>query len=117
MDEEEGYLQVFTTMDRSADAEKISKLLVQKRLAACAQVLGPITSTYWWEGKMEQSREFLLLAKTKKRLYEKVEALIIENHPYDVPEVVAVPITHGSERYLKWIDEVVNEGEQAGKRF
>ena len=101
------YLQVFTTIDRAADAERISKQLVKERLAACVQVLGPITSTYWWEGKMEQSQEFLILAKTKRHLYGKVEALIIENHPYDVPEVVAVPITLGSEKYLRWIDEEV----------
>jgi periplasmic divalent cation tolerance protein len=107
MDEDDGYLQVFTTIDRSADAEKISKLLVKKRLVACAQVLGPITSTYWWEGKMEESKEFLLLLKTKERLFPQVETVIKENHPYDVPEIVAVPITHGSEKYLKWIDEEV----------
>ena len=107
MGDDEDYLQVFTTMDRSADAERISKLLVKERLAACTQVLGPITSTYWWEGKMETSQEFLLLAKTKRRLSKQVEVLIIENHPYEVPEVVALPITEGSERYLKWIDEEV----------
>ena len=117
MVEEDGYLQVFTTIDRSNDAEKISKLLVKNRLAACVQVVGPITSTYWWEGKMEQSKEFLLLVKTRNSAYEKVEQLIIQNHPYEVPEIVAIPITRGSARYLDWIRKEVEEGDQAGKKF
>ena len=103
------YLQVFTTTDRPGDAENISKVLVTRRLAACAQVLGPITSTYWWEGKMETSQEFLVLIKTRKDLYPKVEKAILDNHPYDVPEIVAIPITEGSEKYLKWIDEEVEK--------
>jgi periplasmic divalent cation tolerance protein len=67
-------------------------------------VLGPISSTYWWQGKIEDAQEWLCLAKTQAQLYEKLESLVKENHPYETPEIIAVPILAGNKGYLEWID-------------
>lgn len=98
----EEYLQVYTTSDRIDIIEIIAKRLVEERLAACVQVIGPITSTYWWNGKIENSQEWLCIIKSTKRLYKQVEDTIKSIHHYDVPEIVAMPVVKGSEDYLNW---------------
>ena len=76
---------------------------LERRLAACVQILGPIESHYWWKGKIEQSPEWLCLIKTIRGKYPAVEATIRANHSYEVPEIVACPIELGSEPYLEWL--------------
>ena len=100
-------IQVITTTDKIEEAEKISRALVEKKLSACVQIIGPITSTYWWEGKIETSQEYLLFIKTEEGLYREVEEVIKELHSYQIPEIVALPLVEGSEEYLKWVREVV----------
>lgn len=97
---------VLTTTATKEDAEKITDLLLEKRLAACVQIF-PITSRYWWEGKIESAGEFLCLVKTKEELYQQVEKAIREVHPYETPEIVALPVTKVSEEYLTWLDKEV----------
>jgi periplasmic divalent cation tolerance protein len=97
------YLQVLTTAGSEEEAERISAALVERRLAACVQVLGPISSHYRWQGKLEQAQEWLCLAKTEATRYAEVEAAIAELHSYDEPEIVATPIVAGSAGYLEWI--------------
>jgi periplasmic divalent cation tolerance protein len=97
------YIQVLSTTGSKDDARKIAASAVGKRLAACAQILGPITSTYWWQGAMESAEEWLCLLKTRKDLYDELEQDIRENHPYDVPEILALPVTAGNQSYLEWI--------------
>ena len=97
------FIQVTTAIDTEEGAQKIAKTLVEQHLAACVHVAGPITSTYWWQGKMEVEREWTCAAKTRKELYEEVEQVIRETHPYDEPEIVALPIVSGSRSYLAWI--------------
>jgi periplasmic divalent cation tolerance protein len=104
------YLQVLTTAGSEEEAERISTLLVERRLAACVQVVGPISSRYRWRGEIEQEREWLCLAKTEASRYDEVEAAIREAHSYDEPEVVATPIVAGSEGYLAWISESLGPG-------
>ena len=104
------YIQVMTTVERQEDAERIARTLVENRLAACVQVLGPIASTYHWQGSIESSQEWLCLAKSRASLYARIEEAIRKVHPYEVPEIVAVPIVAGAKSYLQWIDE-----ETAGK--
>ncbi|MCD5404950.1 MAG: divalent-cation tolerance protein CutA [Desulfotomaculum sp.] len=99
----EEYIQVFTTTEKEEDAKKIAKTIVEERLAACVQILGPITSTYWWEESIETSKEWLLFIKSKKSMYEELEKAIKSIHPYQVPEIIAVPVTAGSKDYLEWI--------------
>jgi len=102
------YIQVLTTVESYEDAEKIAQALLNKRLAACIQIIGPITSLYWWEEKIEKATEYLLLIKTKKNLYKKLEKAIIEVHHYKVPEIIANPVTGGNPEYLKWLDQEVS---------
>lgn len=99
------YIQVFTTTAKKEDAKKIAKALLEKRLAACAQVMGPIGSSFWWKGKIDKAQEWMCIIKSKKSLYKKIEKCIKQNHPYQVPEIVGIPITAGNKDYLKWLDE------------
>jgi periplasmic divalent cation tolerance protein len=99
------YVQVTTTTETKADAQAIADTVVEKRLAACAQVIGPITSTYWWQGKIETAEEWLCAIKSKAALYEKLEQDIQAIHPYEEPEIIATPIVKGSKGYLAWLDE------------
>jgi periplasmic divalent cation tolerance protein len=98
-----GCIQVFTTTAKKSDAQKIAKALVRHRLAACVQVLGPVASTYRWQGKIESSKEWLCLIKTTAARYRKVEAAIRELHPYETPEILAVPVVAGYRGYLEWL--------------
>jgi len=97
------FVQITTAIDSKEGAQKIAQTLVERRLAACVHVAGPITSTYWWQGKMEIEEEWTCAAKTRKELYRDVEKTIREVHPYDEPEIVALSIVNGSQSYLDWI--------------
>lgn len=99
------YLQVQTTCPTREEAARLAQELVARRLAACTQVLGPITSTYWWQGKIETTEEWLCLLKTRADCYPAVENALVELHPYDIPEIIAVPVVAGNNRYLRWIQE------------
>jgi periplasmic divalent cation tolerance protein len=104
------YIQVVTTTERKEDAERIARALVEGRLAACVQVLGPVTSTYRWKGAIETSQEWQCVAKSRQSLFGEIEETIRRVHPYEVPEILAVPIAAGSARYLAWLDEEVRQG-------
>jgi periplasmic divalent cation tolerance protein len=97
------FLQVVTTTPGRADADRIARWLVEQRLAACVQVQGPITSRYRWRGRVECAREWRCLVKISAGRYAKVEATIRALHPYEVPEIVAVPIVRGGADYLEWL--------------
>ncbi|MFC1824249.1 divalent-cation tolerance protein CutA [Thermodesulfobacteriota bacterium] len=97
------YIQVSTTAGSKEDAQKIARVVVEKRLAACAQVMGPITSIYWWQEKMEEEEEWLCLMKTQNALYHQLDSAIKAIHPYEEPEIIALPIASGSPGYLDWL--------------
>jgi periplasmic divalent cation tolerance protein len=97
------YVQVLTTAGSEEEAERIGALLIERRLAACVQVLGPIASRYRWQGKVEEAREWQCAAKTEAARYPEVEAAIREAHSYEEPEIVAIPILAGSRGYLDWV--------------
>ncbi len=99
------YLEVVTTVERLEDAEKLAKGLVDERLAACVQILGPVKSVYRWKGRLEEAEEWLCLIKTRSSLYREVEGFLKDRHPYEVPEILAFPITEGDKAYLRWMDE------------
>ena len=101
----ERYVQVFVTIGKREEAEGIVREVVSRRLAACGQVAGPITSTYWWDGKIEQSQEWLCILKTRSDLYDALEQAVKGLHPYEVPEIVAVPLVRGNREYLAWLDK------------
>ena len=99
------YIQVFTTVEKREDANRIASIVVNKRVAACTQILGPIHSTYWWKGKVEEAGEWLLMMKTRQDQFTALEKEIKAVHPYEVPEITALPIVAGSEPYLQWIED------------
>ena len=102
------YIQVLTTAGSEEEAERIATALLEQRLAACVQIVGPVVSRYRWQGKLEREREWQCLAKTEARLYEEAEAAIRAAHSYDEPEILAIPVLAGSKGYLDWISASVN---------
>ncbi|HWJ42845.1 MAG TPA: divalent-cation tolerance protein CutA [Solirubrobacterales bacterium] len=103
-------VQVLTTAGSEEEAGRIGELLVERRLAACVQVVGPIASRYRWQGAVEEAREWQCLAKTTRAAYGAVEVAIREVHSYDEPEIIATPISAGSAGYLAWIADEVSGG-------
>ena len=101
------YIQVFTSVAKKSDAEKIAKTLVNKKLSACVQIIGPMESIYKWKRKLQKSKEWLLVIKTKRNLYKKLEKEIKRIHPYQIPEIIALPIIKGSKEYLNWLNKEV----------
>lgn len=97
-------LVVITTTETPEDAQRLAHLLVERELAACVQVLPQITSIYRWQSKLEQAGESLLLIKTTRDAYPQLEAAIKENHSYQTPEIVALPVEAGSDGYLNWLE-------------
>ena len=97
-----------TTAGTKDEADKIAAALVDSRLAACVNVLGPMASTYRWQGHVERAEEFLLLIKTTAAAVEQVRATIKQTHSYEVPEFVVLTIESGSAAYLDWIAENVS---------
>ncbi|MFH1062727.1 MAG: divalent-cation tolerance protein CutA [Candidatus Omnitrophota bacterium] len=98
------YIVVFVTAGSTKEADFLRKKLMESKLAACVAKTR-VNSMFCWKGKVETENEVLLIIKTKYALYEKLEALIKENHSYEVPEIIALPIITGSKPYLDWIDE------------
>ncbi|MGH7525735.1 MAG: divalent-cation tolerance protein CutA, partial [Gemmatimonadales bacterium] len=94
--------QVTTTLPDRALAERVATVLVGERLAACAQVLGPVASTYRWAGAVETASEWYCHLKTTAARLPALRARIRELHPYDVPEIIAIPILEGEPAYLRW---------------
>jgi periplasmic divalent cation tolerance protein len=103
-------LVVLTTVEKAEDGERLARLLVESELAACVQVLPPMTSIYRWEGKIEHSRESLLLIKSTVTAYDTLEAAIRQNHPYQTPEIIAIKVEGGSKNYLDWLANSVKSG-------
>lgn len=94
---------VLTSMPDHVAAQDLARTLVSGRLAACVSVGAPVESMYHWRGQIETAREVPVTIKTRALLYARVEAAIVAAHPYELPEVVAVPLSHGSKSYLDWI--------------
>lgn len=96
-------IQVVTVVAEQADAQKIAALLLDRRLAACTQISGPMESSYWWNDRIETAREWQLTARTRGDLYGELETVIREIHPYDVPEILALGIVAVSPGYRMWL--------------
>jgi periplasmic divalent cation tolerance protein len=102
------YVQVQTTVGSEQEARMISRALIEARLAACVQIVGPVHSRYRWRGKVEDTSEWQCLAKTTRSAYVAAETVIKGLHSYDEPEVIATAIVAGSGGYLAWIEENVD---------
>jgi len=99
------FLVVQTTTDSRAEAVELARVAVESRLAACAQVSGPVASTYWWDGAVERAEEWLLTLKLPAGGYQALADFLARSHSYDEPEIIATPIVAGSEAFLSWIEE------------
>ncbi|WP_282795503.1 divalent-cation tolerance protein CutA [Streptomyces sp. CC224B] len=96
-------LLVLTTTDAADKADTLARGAVEARLAACAQISGPVTSVYRWEGAVETAAEWQVFLKTTDERYEALESWLREAHDYDTPEIIATPVTRGSAAYLAWV--------------
>jgi len=103
LEQRSGAVVVLVSCGAEEEARRIADTLVRERLAACANLLGPVRSVYRWKGEVEVAAEHLLLIKTRLELFDRVAARVQELHSYELPEVVALPILTGTERYLDWI--------------
>jgi len=101
------FVQVLTTCETKDQAEKIAEDLVDRKMAGCVQIVGPITSIYRWKGQIEKAEEWLCLIKTKAELFLDVEKIIIQNHTYETPEIISTPITAGNKEYFQWLKNEV----------
>ncbi|HPA14244.1 MAG TPA: divalent-cation tolerance protein CutA [Desulfobacterales bacterium] len=99
------YCVILTTCGKKEEAERLARSLIGNHLAACVQVAG-VTSFYEWEKKITKGEELLLLIKAKASRYDRIEEFIRENHSYEIPEIIALPIGGGLKNYFKWMDDV-----------
>jgi len=102
------YSLVITTCADKESAKRLADLIIQRRLAACVQLF-PVESVYVWNGSVCNENETLLIIKTKSTVFDKLTAAIRENHSYEVPEIIRLPITGGLPEYLGWIDETIQD--------
>jgi periplasmic divalent cation tolerance protein len=100
-------VQVQTTAGSKDEADRLASVLLERQLAACVQVLGPMESRYWWRGALESATEWLCLAKTTADRVDEVVVAIGEAHSYDTPEVLVTAVSGGNERYLRWVEDTV----------
>lgn len=98
-------ITVLTNLPDSESAFNLARSVVRRRLAACVNVLPAVTSIYRWQGREEEAPEVTLLIKTTDERYPALEAAIRESHPYELPEIIALPVVAGSENYLGWVED------------
>lgn len=101
------YSIVFITAKDNEEAKRIAQGLLKEKLIACANIIPGVQSMFWWEGKIDEAGEALLILKTKRSLIKKVIKTVKVLHSYQVPEVIALPIIEGNKDYLKWVNESV----------
>ena len=106
MENKHEYCMVISTCGNKESAKQIAKSLIDAKLAACVQML-PVASMYVWQDKVCEDDETALLIKTKTALFDKIVSVIKENHSYEVPEIIQLPVTDGLPEYLSWIDKMV----------
>jgi periplasmic divalent cation tolerance protein len=105
-----GLVQLITTVETKQQALELAHAAVEEGVAACVQIVGPITSVYRWEGRVEESEEFLLVMKTPGEGLERLTVFVRDRHPYDTPELTAVESSFVDRRYLSWAREVTTLG-------
>ena len=97
------YNIVIMTASSREEAVKIVRTLLEERLIACANIMDPVSSFFWWQGKIEEEKEALVIMKSHENLFKKLSKRVTELHSYDVPEILALPIVEGSQSYLDWM--------------
>lgn len=102
------HIVIFVTTSGKKEAKLIAARLIKNKLAACVNIIDKIESLFWWRGKVDASKETLLIIKSKKNKFAKIAQAVKSSHSYEVPEIIALPITAGYKPYLRWIDECVS---------
>lgn len=97
------YQLILTTVPSRKDALKIARILISRRVAACVSIVPGAESIFRWKGKAGKAKEFLLLIKTRAAVFRRLEKILAENHPYEVPEILALNVSKGNQKYLKWL--------------
>ena len=98
---------VFMTTGSRREAQRIAQALLEKHLIACANIYGPIESHFWWQGKIEKAKEFLVLMKSHRNLFSMLSETVKKMHGHDVPEILGVSIVEGFQPYLEWLDSIL----------
>ena len=98
------YTLIMVTASSKEEAEKIATTLLERKLIACANILGPVSSRFWWQGKIDSAEEYMIFMKTKRELFDQVADNVKQLHSYEVPEIIALPIVEGAKPYLEWIN-------------
>ncbi len=102
---ETSYCLVYVTAGGQEEAERLAKVVLENRLAACANIYAPIRSVYWWEGRLEASQEAVLILKAPESAYEAIEQVVVAHHSYQTPAILQIPIVRGLPSFLAWIAE------------
>ncbi len=105
---------LFITTEADEEARLISRVLLERRKAACVSIVPGISSLFWWQGAIDSAQESLLVVKTRAALVDDIVRLVKEIHSNDVPEIIALPITHGNKDYLEWVAREVEDAEKDG---
>ena len=103
------FVQIFVSCASVTEAEALVKGLLEQRWVACGQILNPMQSFYRWQGHVEHAQEVLLILKSQSAYFDNVKQYIIEHHSYDVPEIIAVPVSDGNEAYLQWLHDCMDQ--------
>jgi periplasmic divalent cation tolerance protein len=98
------YIIVLITTGNKQEAEKIAQHLLDAKLIACANIIGPVSSIFRWSGKVEKAEEYLMLMKSRRNLFEELSKTVKALHSYEVPEILVLPVVEGLEAYLKWLE-------------
>lgn len=106
------YVIVIMTVPNREEAVKIVRTLLEEKLIACANLMDPVSSFFWWQGKIEEEKEVLVIMKSHENLFKKLSKRVTELHSYDVPEILALPIVDGSQAYLDWMKETLEPVEK-----
>jgi len=99
------HIVIFVTASSKQEAQKIARLLIKNKLVACVNIIPGIKSLFWWQGKVDEANESLLIIKSRKSALPGVIKLVKSIHSYEVPEIIALPIIAGDKNYLKWLNE------------
>jgi len=109
------YFIVIMTTSTKKEAIKIVQCLLEERLIACANIIGPVSSIFWWKDKIDEAAEFLVFMKSRSKLFDKLSRRVKEIHSYEVPEILALPILKGLPSYLSWLDtNLQSESDDSG---
>jgi len=103
------HIVIFITASSKKEAQNIARRLLKNKLVACVNIVDKIESFFWWQGKVDRSKEALLIVKSKASKFSRIARLVKSIHSYEVPEIIALPIVCGEKKYLRWLDASIRK--------